>query len=288
MAQNVKINQLRQQMAVFFRRGIIVKIAFVVLVLFLFVAVFAGALTPYDPNAQVLVENLQDPSRLHWLGTDYLGRDVLSRLIYGARISLICSVLSGLIGAAIGIVFGLVAGFYDGRTAQVILRVTDAQLSIPPIILTMILCSVLGGGIKSVVISIAVGMIPTYIRMVYGQVLSLRENDFVTAAMLIGQNRTTIMSRHLLPNCIPSMIVLFTVNLGTAIMVESSLSYLGYGIAPPTATWGGMVSDGYNYLGSHPLMAILPGVCIILIVVAFNVVGDSLRDVLDPRLRGKV
>lgn len=152
----------------------------------------------------------------------------------------------------------------------------------------MVLAMVFGGGVAGVSIVIGLSMFPSYARVSYGMVLSLRENDYVTAARLVGQSKRKILFKHLLPNCFPSLIVLFTMNLGTAIMLESSMSYLGVGITPPTPAWGSMVSEGYKCLLTNPMVAILPGICVILIVVAFNIVGDGLRDAIDPRLRGKL
>ncbi len=279
---------LQKKFRVFFNRGMLSKVCFFIIVVLVFVAVFAPLLSPYSPNANNLRNIVQKPSGEHWLGTDYLGRDVLSRILYGARISLYTSILAGIISAIAGIFLGLLAGYFGGILSHVIMRITDALLAIPALIFTLVLASALGGGLFSIVISIGISMLPTYIRMVNGQVLSLRESDYITAGKLIGLKDFKILLKHLLPNCFPSLIVLFTMNLGTGIMIEATMSYLGVGIAPPTATWGAMVSDGYSYLTTAPLLSILPGVCIILVVVAFNVVGDGLRDALDPRLRGKL
>lgn len=279
---------LQKKFRVFFNRGMLSKVCFFIIVVLVFVAVFAPLLSPYSPNANNLRNIVQKPSGEHWLGTDYLGRDVLSRILYGARISLYTSILAGIISAIAGIFLGLLAGYFGGILSHVIMRITDALLAIPALIFTLVLASAMGGGLFSIVISIGISMLPTYIRMVNGQVLSLRESDYITAGKLIGLKDFKILLKHLLPNCFPSLIVLFTMNLGTGIMIEATMSYLGVGIAPPTATWGAMVSDGYSYLTTAPLLSILPGVCIILVVVAFNVVGDGLRDALDPRLRGKL
>jgi peptide/nickel transport system permease protein len=281
-------SKFRQTVRVFFARGLISEIFFGILLVFIIVAVVTPLIAPYEPNVQNLQETLGKPSATHLLGSDRFGRDVLSRIIFGSRVSLYASVLSGLFAAALGIFLGLLAGYFGGFVELVIMRLTDALLSIPNIVLTLVLESVMGKGLVSIVIAIGIGMVPTYIRMMNGMVLSLKENDFVTAATLIGQKNWVILFKHLLPNCFPSLIVLFTINLGAGIMLEASLSFLGVGIAPPTATWGGMVSDGYSYLTINPLLSILPGICIILVVMAFNIVGDGLRDALDPRLRGKL
>ena len=278
----------KQAMGIFFGRGIIVKLCTVVVVGFIFMAVFADWITPYDPAAQNLVENLQPPSASHWLGTDFLGRDVLSRVIYGGRVSMYVSLLSGSFAAVIGIGLGLVAGYVTGIVRRVIMGMTDIILSIPGMVFTLIIAAIMGTGVMSLTLAIGIGMIPTYIRMVNGLVLSLKENDYIVASKLVGRSESKILLKHLLPNAFPSLIVLYTINLGNAIMTESSLSYLGVGINPPTATWGNMVSDAYAYLLQAPWLAMIPGICIIILIISFNVVGDGLRDALDPRLRGKL
>ena len=265
-----------------FTLGVIICLAWII------AAILAPVIAPYDPVVQDLTARLQAPSAQHWFGTDNLGRDLLSRILYGARISLISSLLSSLIAAAIGTFLGLVAGYFGGLLSQVIMRVIDAQLSIPPLVLTIVLAMVFGGGITGVSVVIGLSMFPSYARVSYAQVLALKENDYVMAAQLVGQSERKIMFTHLLPNCFPSLIVLFTMNLGTAIMLEASMSYLGVGITPPTPAWGSMVSEGYKYLVSNPAIALLPGICVLLVVISFNIVGDSLRDALDPRLRGKL
>ena len=278
----------KQMLRIFFGRGILVKACTVFLVLFVILSLLAPVISPYDPNQMDLLSKLKGPSSAHWLGTDYLGRDVISRLIYGGRVSLAVSLLAGAFAAVIGIALGLVAGYFGGVIGKVIMGATDVVQSIPGLVFTMVIAAIMGKSVMSMTIAIGIGMIPTYIRMMNGLVLSLRENDYIVAAKLQGEKERAILVRHLLPNTFPSLIVLFTINLGNAIMTESSLSYLGIGISPPTATWGNMVYDAYAYLLKAPQLAIIPGVCIIVLIIAFNVVGDGLRDALDPRLRGKM
>jgi len=277
-----------KQLKVFFGGGCIVYLCCCVILLFVFAAIFAPVLTKYTPTEMSLLEQLAPPSASHIFGTDELGRDLFTRILYGARISMVTGVLASLIAAVIGIVLGLLAGFFQGPVSQIIMRITDAQLSIPPLILTMVLASLFSGGILGVSIVVGISMVPTYVRILYGMVLSVRENDYVLAAELIGQKKSKILLKHILPNCFPSLIVVFTMNLGNAIIMEASLSYLGLGITAPTPAWGCMVSEGYKYLRSDPLIAILPGLCVLLVVIAFNIIGDSFRDSLDPRLRGKL
>jgi len=288
MAKRKDNTLFKQSVRVFFSRGILVKISLAIIVLFLFVSVFAPILTPYTETEQHLKDKLQAPSSKYLLGTDYIGRDLLTRLLYGARVSLMCSVLSSLIAASVGIILGMIAGYYGKIFGSIIMRITDAQLSMPPLVLCMVLASVFGGGIIGVSIVIGITIMPGYIRMIYGQVLGLRENDFIVASRLVGQKGYKILFKHLLPNCFPTIIVMFTMNLGTAIMLEASLSFLGIGITAPTPAWGSMVSEGYNYLIRRPNLALFPGICVLLVVVAFNIVGDAVRDAIDPRLRGKL
>ncbi len=278
----------KQAMRIFFGRGLIVKVCTAVVLAFIFMAVFAEWIAPYDPAAQNLVSKLQTPSMKHLLGTDFLGRDVLSRVIFGGRVSMYVSLLSGSFAAVIGIGLGLVAGYTNGMVSRVIMGMTDIILSIPGMVFTLIIAAIMGSSVMSLTLAIGIGMIPTYIRMVNGLVLSLKENDYIVASKLVGRTEGKILLKHLLPNAFPSLIVLYTINLGNAIMTESSLSYLGVGISPPTATWGNMVSDAYAYLLQAPWLAIIPGICIIILIISFNVVGDGLRDALDPRLRGKL
>ncbi len=273
---------------VFLGKDFLTTICFAFIIIFVLSAIFAPLLTKYTPFDQDLLMMNKGPSAEHLLGTDQLGRDLLTRLIYGARVSLMTGLLSSLWAAIGGTILGLVSGYFGGIINTVIMRFTDTMLSIPPLIFTMVLAAVVGGNLVGISLVIGLSILPGYIRIVNGLVISLRENDYITAANLIGQNRFVIMVRHLLPNCFASLIVIFTMNLGTAIMLESTLSYLGVGITPPTPAWGVMVADGYKFLLNVPQLAIFPGICIMLIVISFNIVGDGLRDALDPRLRGKL
>ena len=288
MMQNLKTESLKQFLRVFFGRGILVQLSLTIIFIFVFAALLAPVLTPYTPLEQDLTQMFANPSSTHWLGTDNIGRDFFTRLLYGAQISLVVSLLSSVWAGVVGIILGLIAGYFEGLASSIIMRVIDAQLSIPSLIFSMVLGMVIGQSIPGMAIAIGVGAIPSYTRMVYGMVLSLKNNDYVTAASLVGQSETKILLKHLLPNCFAPLIVIFTMSLGTAIMVEAGLAYLGVGIAAPTPAWGVMVSEGYKYLTQYPRLAILPGLCVMLVVVAFNIVGDGLRDALDPRLRGKL
>ncbi|MGD0794808.1 MAG: ABC transporter permease [Dehalococcoidales bacterium] len=270
---------------VVFGRWIVVVSSVIILILIL-VAIFAPLLAPYNPNETHLSLINQAPSQAHRLGTDDLGRDILSRLLYGSRISMLVGIVAVSIGGIFGMGLGLLAGYYGKWIQTIIMRCVDALMSIPPLILILAIAAVLGAGLYNVLIAIGVGLLPTYARMMNGQILSLKENDYILASRAIGANNSRIMFRHLLPNSFPPLLVLITLNMGTAILMEASLSFLGVGISPPTATWGAMVSGGQMYILTQPLQSFIPGICILLVVLAFNMVGDGLRDALDPRLRG--
>jgi peptide/nickel transport system permease protein len=280
-----RVSELRRTVRVMSDRPVVVAGA-VVIVLVVIMAVFAPFLAPYDYNDQNLIDHLQAPSGTHWLGTDALGRDVLSRLIYGTQISLLVGIVAVSLAGAVGMALGLIAGYFGGWVSNIIMRFIDALLALPPMILMLAIAAMMGGGLLTVLISIGVAMMPTYCRLMNGQVISLKQNDYVTAARAGGAGNLRTMFTHLLPNSLPPLLVLLSVNLGTAILMEASLSYLGIGILPPTPTWGNMTQAGQQYLLNLPWMSIAPGIAIMLLVLAFNMVGDGLRDALDPRLRG--
>lgn len=270
-----------------FRRKVVAGGVFVIAFLIL-VAFSAPIIVPSDPYEQNLSSRLSNPSKAHLLGCDELGRDVLSRLIYGARISLLVGIVAITIAGTIGMALGLVAGYFGGWTNIIIMRFTDALLALPPLVLMLAIAAMLGGGLLNVLIAIGISMMPTYCRLMCGQIATLKENEYITALNSMGAKHRRIMFRHLVPNAFPPLLVLLSVNLGTAIMMEASLSFLGIGIMPPTATWGGMVSNGYRFLMTNPVISFAPGCAILLVVLAFNMAGDGLRDALDPRLRGIV
>lgn len=284
-----KKSRVRQFFRVFFGRGIITKISLGIITIFILTAIFAPLLAQYDPTKIDPIHKYMDLfSEGHPLGTDRFGRDVLSRLIYGARTSLVCSLLSTMWASIVGSTLGIIAGYFQGVPEKIITRLMDAQLAVPGLILSMTLATIFGKSIFAIAIVIGIGSIPGYTRMAYSTVLTLKENDFVVASRLVGQSKFKIMFKHLLPNCFSSLIVIFTMSLGNAIMVESGLAYLGVGLSEPTPAWGIMVSDGFQVLSTYPSLALLPGFCVMLIVIAFNVIGDSLRDALDPKLRGRL
>jgi ABC-type dipeptide/oligopeptide/nickel transport system permease subunit len=288
MPENARAPGFRLFLTTLFSRGIIVKISAVFAALFVLCAALAPVLTSYNPDQIELEKTLLKPTREHLLGCDLFGRDVLTRLFYGARVSLISSVFSSLLAAAVGMLLGLAAAYYEGIVGTVIMRYVDVQLSIPPLLFTIVISLLVGHGLGGLVFAISFGLLPGFIRLMYGIVLSIKRNDYIVALRVANIKKYKIILKHLLPNSLPSMFVMFAMSLGSAIMLESTLSFLGIGIQTPTASWGNMVADGYTYLFSSPLLAFMPGICITLTVIVFNVLGDSLRDAIDPRLRGKL
>lgn len=280
-----RVNEWRRFSRVFFQRKLVI-FGLVILAILLICAIFAPLLTPYDPYIGNLNESLAQPSFEHLLGTDIGGRDTLCRLIYGARTALIVGFATTLTSAIIGIILGLVAGYFGGIISMIIMRVMDALMGFPMLLLALLLSAVLGSGIQNVIIALAVAMLPGYARVMNGLTLSVRENDYIMAERAMGSDNRRIMLGHILPNTLPPMIVLVTLQLGSVILAEAGLSFLGIGIRPPGAAWGSMVYDGYRFLLSNPVLSFAPGLAIMLVVFAFNMVGDGLRDALDPRLRG--
>jgi ABC-type dipeptide/oligopeptide/nickel transport system permease subunit len=278
-------SEARRIFRVMFSRWIVV-VGMVIVLGIIFMAVFAPLVAPYSPDKQSLETRLQQPSREHLLGTDELGRDVLSRVIYGSRISLMVGILVIGIASLIGMSLGILAGYFRGWANNIIMRITDAMMSLPPLVLALAIATAIGGGLKGVILSLGIAMVPGYCRLMCGQVLSIKEDDYITGARSLGATDTRIMLLHILPNSFPPLLVLLTLTIGSAILSEAGLSFLGIGVEPGTATWGSMVSDGYNYLFLNPLLSFAPGIAITLAVLSFNMVGDGLRDALDPRLRG--
>ena len=280
-----RITEFQRFRRVFFGRPVVI-FGFVVIFLLLFGAIFAPFIAPFDPNLPSLKDNLQQPSLAHWLGTDNLGRDVVSRLIFGTRVSLMVGFVSVGVATVFGMTLGVLAGYYGKWLDAVLMRIIDGLMMIPPIILALVFAAVLGGGLKNVMIAMGIALTPSYCRLMRGQVLSIRQSDYILMARAQGSKNARIMLRHIVPNCVPPLLVLITLNLGGAILAEAALSFLGVGVTPPTAAWGNMVYDGQRYVFHYPFLSFAPGVCIMLVVLAFNMIGDGLRDALDPRLRG--
>ena len=262
------------------------SVGLAIIAMLCFIAIFASILAPYSPYDQDLYRVLAPPSAIHWLGTDNLGRDLFSRILYGARVSLFVGIVSSALSALIGIAIGLFAGFKGGVVDSIIMRVTDAFLCFPPLIFILAMSAALGPGLQNVMLSFALFGWTGFARITRGQVLLVRELPFIEAARSVGVPSMRIMVRHILPNIAAPLLVAITITIGTAILVESGVSFLGLGVQPPTASWGKELRVGFTYLEAAPLFSIAPGVMISLAIISFNFVGDGLRDALDPRLRG--
>jgi peptide/nickel transport system permease protein len=260
--------------------------ALFVIGVFITMAVFGPSLSPYDALDVQPVVKLQAPNTSHLLGTDELGRDVLSRLIIGSRVSLTVALGATLLSTIFGILIGLTSAYFQGRYDLIMQRFVDALKSIPSLILAMVMVATLGASITTVMVAIAVASFASGARLVRGAALGVKQNQYVEAAQGSGATSLRIMLRHIFPNIWASIIVFFSLSLGTAIIRESSLSFLGLGPPPPIPTWGSMLSgNARNYMSTAPWLAVAPGLCITVVVLSFNLLGDALRDLLDPRLR---
>ncbi len=282
-----RYSETRRMISVFISRPLPV-IGFVIILLLILMAIFAPLLTPYEPNKMDIINKLQPPSAEHWLGTDSLGRDTLTRIMFGARTSLIIGISVMVISSVAGIVLGLVAAYFGGFTYHIIMRLMDALMAFPMLLLALLVASLLGTGMLNVIIALGIGMIAAPCRLMCGVAMSVKQNDYVLSATAMGMSNRRLMFQEILPNAFAPLLVMITIGIGAVILAEAGLSFLGIGITPPTATWGGMVNDGYKFLTTHPVLAISPGVAIMLIVFGFNMLGDGLRDALDPKLRGVI
>lgn len=263
-------------------------VSLVVIVLLALIAVvtalFPGVL-PYDPNHQDLSQSFQAPSLAHLCGTDQQGRDIFSRILVGSQISLAVGVIAVAISLVVGVTLGAVAGYKGGAVDTVIMRVMDMMLAIPSTLLAIALMAALGKGIDKAVIAISIVAVPQYARIVRGQVLSVKERDYVAAARVAGDTDATILWKHILPNVMPSIIVRATLGVSSAILDTSALGFLGLGVQPPAAEWGDMLGRGRNFIFSAPHTMIFPGLAITITVLAFNLLGDGIRDAFDPKSR---
>ena len=267
-----------------FRRHRTAMAGLILLLTLLVLAVTAPVLTSYNPERQSLSQALRPISWAHPLGTDHLGRDILARLLYGGRLSLMIGFLAVGLGVAIGVPLGAVSGFQGGLSDLVIQRLADILLSFPGFLLALSLVAILGVGLQNVIISVGISAVPSFIRLVRGSVLSIREQVYVQAADAIGQRRALIIFRHVLPNAMAPVIVQATLSLGFAILVAAGLGFLGLGVQPPTPEWGTMLGEGRQYIFRAPGLTTYPGLVIFLAVLGFNLFGDGLRDALDPRM----
>jgi peptide/nickel transport system permease protein len=267
----------------FRRKGAILGLA--VIVLFVALAVFAPLLTPYDPIVQSWTSVRKPPSALHWFGTDDVGRDILVRVMFGARASLMAGVVSVGIALGVGVPLGLTAGYLGGFTDALISRITDAMLACPFLILAIALAAFLGPSLGNAMIAIGVTTTPIFVRLTRGQVMTVKFEEYVEAARAIGNPRWRIALIHILPNILPALLVQATLSIAAAIIAEAALSFLGLGQQPPAPSWGSMLNSAQRFLVNEPWMAIWPGLAIFLTVLAFNLLGDGLRDALDPHER---
>ncbi len=259
-------------------------IALLVVLVAICSALFAEVLSPYDPLRQDYSAVLQPPSRSHLLGTDNIGRDILARIIHGARVSLAVGVVAVGIALTLGAIIGLVSGYWGGRIDDILMRTVDAIWSFPSLVLALSMAAALGPGIDKVMIAVGVVYVPAFARLVRGQTLSVREREFVLAARALGGNDLRMLFLHIGPNVTAPVIVQASLNVATAIITEASLSFLGVGVRPPAPSWGSMLKTGYQYMEVAPWMSIFPGLAIFLTVIAFNLAGDGLREALDPRM----
>jgi len=256
----------------------------VILSLFLSVALFAPIATKYAPEENHLDQKLLEPTLAHLLGTDHLGRDILARLAFGARVSLMIGFAAVGVGLIIGVPLGAVSGFYGGWLDLVIQRVVDVLLSFPGFLLALSLVAVLGVGIENVMIAVGLGVVPAFVRLVRASTLSIRYRDYVEAARAAGARSPSIIWRHVLPNALPPVVVQATLGLGSTLLTAAGLGFLGLGVQQPTPEWGSMLGEGRSYIFSNPNLATFPGIAIFLTVLGFNLAGDGLRDALDPAL----
>ncbi|AIQ30935.1 MULTISPECIES: ABC transporter permease [Paenibacillus] len=250
------------------------------------VAIIAPWLAPHDPYVTDMANKLQAPSGSHWFGTDNFGRDILSRVLYGARISIWTGLIAVSISFVIGVPLGGIAAYYGGRTGTIIMRLMDVLLSFPSLVLSMAIAASIGAGLSSAMIAVGIVGIPEFARLMFGQTVSLREKEYIEASRAIGVKNTVILYRHILPNALAPLMVQATLGMGFAILTASSLSFLGLGVRPPIAEWGAMISEGREYIISGQWWLVtFPGLSIATSILGFNLLGDGFRDVLDPRLR---
>jgi len=252
---------------------------------FIIVAIIGPFFAPYAPDAQDIVSKLQGPSADHWLGTDHFGRDIFSRIIHGTGITLLVGFFAVALGATLGVFLGIIAGYYGGRTDSIIMRLMDILLAFPGILLALAIVTILGGSLVNVIIAVAISSIPIFARIVRGSTLSVKKLEYIDAMKALGASDARIIFKHIFPNITSPIIVQATLSIATSIISASGLSFLGLGAQPPTPEWGAMLSDGRNYLYNAPHVAIFPGLAIVAVVLAFNMLGDGLRDALDPKTK---
>lgn len=273
------IKELLRQKNIMFKLGLIIFTAWII------IAIFAPALAPYDPiTHQDVTMSYRAPSAQHWFGTDELGRDVFSRVLYGSRVSITCGLITVLISFVVGVFFGGLAGYVGGIVDDIMMRFSEMVQSFPPLILAMVIATALKPNISNSVLAMAIIWWPNYARLTRSIVISIKENDYVTASRILGASHTRILTRELLPNSVGSMVVMCTLDLGNAILMFSGLSFLGLGVQPPIAEWGYMVSDGVR-ASANWWVSTFPGLAIFSVAIGANFIGDGLRDYFDPKMR---
>ena len=285
MKKNSKKRKLWRERFDILWRNALAKTGLVVIAIYLIVAFLGPFFVPFDPYQLDLPNTLKAPSVEHFFGTDEFGRDIFSRIIMGARISLFVGVATVVISFVLGTLLGATAGYCGGKTDSIIMRIMDIKLSFPDILLAIVVVTILGPGLQNVVIAVGVQSTPMFARMIRSTVLSVKESDYVLAARGLGANNMRILFKHVLPNCMAPMIVLGTLRIGTAIITASGLSFLGLGAQPPIPEWGAMLASGRNYLRAASWVSTIPGLAIMAVVFGFNVLGDGLRDAMDPRMK---
>ena len=268
-----------------FRRNKQAMVGMCMLLLMIFSAIFASVISPYDPLQQDIINRLQPPSAAHFFGTDELGRDIFSRILYGSRISLTVGLIAVSISSVVGCALGAIAGYYGGVLDNVIMRCTDVLMAIPSILLNISIVAALGTGLQNVMIAIGISSVPAYCRIMRASLLSLKDQEFVDASRAAGASDPYIILNHILPNSLAPLIVQATLKIGGAILSCASMSFIGLGIVPPTPEWGAMLSTGRDFLRDAPHLTAFPGMAIMFAVFAMNLMGDGLRDALDPKLK---
>jgi peptide/nickel transport system permease protein len=262
-------------------------IGLVIFVLVVLAAIFAPVLAPHDPLEQNVLQKLKPPSEAHPIGTDGFGRDILSRLLYGARISLIIGIASTLIAMVIGSIIGILAGWYGGRLDAVIMQAMDILLAFPSLILGLIIVAMLGPSMTNIIAAIAITSIPPFARIARAPTIAVKGREYIEAGRSLGFSDTRLMGLHVLPNIFPEILVMGSLWLAAAIRTEASLAFVGLGVKPPTPTWGGMIREGFESILDSAWLALMPGTAILVVVFALNLLGDGLRDAIDPKLRGE-
>ena len=267
------------------KKNKVAMVSLAVLIAIILISVLAPVIAPYDYAETDKQNTLAGPSKEHWLGTDRLGRDILSRLIWGGRQSLQMGIIAVLIAAVVGVIIGSIAGYFGGWLDNLLMRILDIYQSIPMMLLCITFAAILGPSLRNAIIAIGVSMVPAFARMMRASILTVRESEYIEAAICCNATNRMIIMKNIIPNAISPIIVNITMSIGGAVLSGAGLSFIGLGVEAPMAEWGAMISDARNYIRAYPTLALYPGICIMITVLAFNLLGDGLRDALDPRLK---